>query len=101
MRILQLILQRFGPFTDLTLDLEGGDLGFHVLFGRNEAGKSSALRALRQMLFGIDRSCVDDFLHNKDELRLGAVLEHSDQTKLSFCAARASRTLCGHSTTKP
>ncbi|HEV8061725.1 MAG TPA: AAA family ATPase [Gemmataceae bacterium] len=84
MRILLLILQRFGPFTDLTLDLAGGNLGFHVLYGRNEAGKSSALRALRQMLFGIDRSCVDDFLHNKDELRLGAILEHSDQSKLSF-----------------
>ena len=84
MRILQLILKRFGPFTDLTLDLDGGDLGFHVLYGRNEAGKSSSLRALRQVLFGIDRNCVDDFLHNKDELRLGAVLEHGDKSKLSF-----------------
>ena len=84
MRILQLILQRFGPFTNVTLDLDGGAQGFHVLFGRNEAGKSSALRALRQVLFGIDRICVDDFLHNKDELRLGAVLEHGDKDKLSF-----------------
>ena len=84
MRIQQLILRRFGPFTDLTLDLDGGDLGFHVLYGRNEAGKSSALRALRQVLFGIDRNCVDDFLHNKDELRLGAALEHSDKSSLCF-----------------
>ena len=44
MKILQLILQRFGPFSDVTLDLDGGNQGFHVLFGPNEAGKSSSLR---------------------------------------------------------
>ncbi len=82
MKILQLILQRFGPFSDVTLNLEGGSQGFHVLYGPNEAGKSSSLRALRQALFGIDRNSVDDFLHNKDELRVGAVLEHSDGSKL-------------------
>jgi uncharacterized protein YhaN len=82
-KILQLILHRFGPFSDVTLDLDNGNQGFHVLYGPNEAGKSSSLRALRQALFGIDRNSVDDFLHNKDELRVGAVLEHSDGSKLS------------------
>lgn len=91
MRILQLILKRFGPFTDLTLDLDGGAQGFHVLYGRNEAGKSSALRAVRQVLFGIDRLCVDDFLHNKDDLRLGAVVEHSDKSQLCFLRRKGAK----------
>jgi len=43
MRILQLKLIAFGPFTDVTIDLEKGDGDFHLIYGPNEAGKSSAL----------------------------------------------------------
>jgi uncharacterized protein YhaN len=53
MRIHGLDMRAFGPFTDAVLDFgtpEPCDL--HVIFGSNEAGKSSALRALKAWLFG-------------------------------------------------
>ena len=53
MKILELALHAFGPFTDAVLDLSAGQEGLHLIYGPNEAGKSSALRALRQALFGI------------------------------------------------
>ncbi|MBK8741639.1 MAG: AAA family ATPase, partial [Betaproteobacteria bacterium] len=45
----RLLLHAFGPFTDKTIDSCGapgqpGDL--HLIYGPNEAGKSSALRAI-------------------------------------------------------
>jgi uncharacterized protein YhaN len=52
-RLLELHLLAFGPFTDRRLDLSAGSAGLHVVFGPNEAGKSSALRALRALLYGI------------------------------------------------
>ncbi|MBU4054152.1 MAG: AAA family ATPase, partial [Proteobacteria bacterium] len=47
MRIDELRLIAFGPFTGTTLDLSQGREGFHIIYGPNEAGKSSSLRALR------------------------------------------------------
>ena len=41
MKILELHLKRYGPFTDVSLDLSEGNPGLHVVFGPNEAGKST------------------------------------------------------------
>jgi uncharacterized protein YhaN len=84
MRILQLRLLAFGLFTDTVLDLGGGEEGLHIIYGPNEAGKSSALRGLRQMLYGIPERSQDDYLHPYGKMRLGAALEHSDGTVLEF-----------------
>jgi uncharacterized protein YhaN len=52
-RFLKLGFAAFGPFTGLELDLSGGAPGgFHMIFGPNEAGKSSALRGVHDLLFG-------------------------------------------------
>ncbi len=45
MRVDRLRLIAYGPFTGRELDLSSGAQGLHVIFGPNEAGKSSALRA--------------------------------------------------------
>lgn len=84
MKILRFELPAFGPFTNAVLDLSGGAEGLHVVYGPNEAGKSSALRALRQLLFGIDGQTGDDFIHPYPKLRLRATLRHSNGTELSF-----------------
>ena len=39
-------LLAYGPFTDKILDFSDGGFGLHVVYGPNEAGKSTALRAL-------------------------------------------------------
>ena len=84
MRILQLDLAAFGPFTGTLLDLSQGRFGLHLIYGPNEAGKSSTLRALRQVLYGIDRQTTDDFRVPYRKLRLGATLQNQKGDVLSF-----------------
>ncbi len=78
MRFEQLDLLAFGPFTDERLDLRGGAPGgLHVIYGPNEAGKSTSLRAVTNFLFGIPRRSIDAHLHPLPKLSIGATL--SDQ----------------------
>ena len=55
MRFRRLDLLAFGPFTDRTIDLAQGPPGLQLIYGLNEAGKSSLLRAIHGALFGIPR----------------------------------------------
>ncbi|MHB1185456.1 MAG: AAA family ATPase, partial [Desulfobulbia bacterium] len=71
MRIARLELKAFGPFTDRTLELGPG---LHIVYGPNEAGKSSTLRALKAWLFGFDHQTPDNFLHANDQLLVGGCL---------------------------
>jgi uncharacterized protein YhaN len=50
MRLRQLQIQRYGHFVDATLDLPGN--GLQVIHGHNEAGKSTLLQFIRELLFG-------------------------------------------------
>jgi len=84
MKILQMRLLAFGPFTDTLIDLSEGEEGIHIIYGPNEAGKSSALRALRQMLYGIPDRSQDDFIHPYAKMRIGGVLRHSDGTMIEI-----------------
>ncbi len=78
MRFEHLALTAFGPFTDQDLDLSGGAPGgVHVVFGPNEAGKSTALRAVVALLFGIPTRTQDAHLHPYGKLRVGARLSHA------------------------
>lgn len=85
MRIRRLDLMRFGPFAGQSLVFEQGEFGLHLIYGPNEAGKSSALRALRQLLFGIpgEKSCRDHFRHSHADLRIGGQLEDADGTRMT------------------
>src|SRR6266704_7084120 len=76
MRIVEVRFFPWGPFDDLRLDLEGDVL--HVVYGRNEAGKSSALRGIRAALFGVPLRTADDFRHEMGKLCIGARLRRSD-----------------------
>lgn len=84
MKILELNLIAFGPFQDAAFDLSGGASDFHILFGPNEAGKSSALRALRNMLFGIPLRTADNFRHPHTALRVGARLAGAGGQEIAF-----------------
>ncbi len=96
MRICELHLKAFGPFADRTLDLSDGQAGLHVIFGENEAGKSSTLRALKALLYGFPHSTSDDFRHPSPQLRVGGRLRHSDGTELEIVRKKGrKRTLLG------
>ena len=83
MRINRFELAAFGPFTGMTLDFTAGTTDFHVIYGPNEAGKSSSLRALKAWLFGFPERTRDDFLHPRAQLLVGGELSESDKS-LSF-----------------
>ncbi|MEZ5578220.1 MAG: AAA family ATPase [Candidatus Competibacteraceae bacterium] len=57
---------------------------FHVIYGPNEAGKSTTLRALIGLLFGIEERTADDFVHSKPNLRIGAALATADAGRLAI-----------------
>lgn len=91
MRILELRLTAFGPFTGRILDLSSGNQGLHVIFGPNEAGKSSALRALHALLYGIPGQTEDAFLHPYGDLRIGARLRLSSGDEIEFARRKANK----------
>lgn len=90
MKIRQLDLLAFGPFTGLSLTFDAAHHGLYLICGPNEAGKSSALRALHQLLFGIEDQTSDNFVHAYPNLRIGARLENSAGDNLD-CIRRKGR----------
>jgi uncharacterized protein YhaN len=78
MRIQRLQVPAYGPFTDFQIELAKGESDFHILHGPNEAGKSSLLRAIRGLLFGIPERTPDNFRHENSRLRIAAELERVD-----------------------
>jgi len=82
MKIQELNLAAFGPFTDRVLAFEGA--GLHIVYGPNEAGKSSALRGLKSLLYGVEERTLDNYLHANDKLRIKGVLRTSDGHELMF-----------------
>ncbi|AIE85426.1 YhaN family protein [Fimbriimonas ginsengisoli] len=78
MRIRTLNLEAYGPFEGEILTFETSSRGFHIVYGPNEAGKSSALRAIEALLFGIETKTDDNFRHEYKKLRISAELEGSE-----------------------
>jgi uncharacterized protein YhaN len=74
MKLRELHLTAFGPFTDRKLDF--GNDGQSVVFvhGPNEAGKSSTLRAISDLRFGIPQQSRDNFVHEHRNMQLGGLL---------------------------
>ena len=82
MRILRLDLTRFGLFTDVSLDLSAP--GTHLVLGHNEAGKTTAMAAIEQLLYGIPVRTNHAFLHEMRDLRLGALLADDEGATLDI-----------------
>ncbi len=58
MRIARLDLARYGRFSDHVIDFGPAPAGgpdFHIVYGLNEAGKSTAAAAILDLLFGIEK----------------------------------------------
>ena len=102
MRIDRLDLMAYGPFTDKSLDLSDGESGLHLIYGDNEAGKSTSLRALVAWLFGIRVQTTDSFLHANPQLRIGGKLRLSDGNEIEFVRRKGAKgTLLKYGTDDP
>ena len=77
MRIRRLDLTRYGKFTDHQLDFgpaQAGQPDLHILYGPNEAGKSTIFAAWLDLLFGIPDRSPMGFAHQA-ALQIGATLD--------------------------
>ncbi|NVN84939.1 MAG: AAA family ATPase [Rhodopseudomonas sp.] len=77
MRIERLVFERYGLFTDKALAF-APDAALHIVLGANEAGKTSALAAIGDLLFGFGGRTEYDFRHDTKILRIGGSFRHSD-----------------------
>jgi uncharacterized protein YhaN len=84
LKIKSLHLKAYGPFTDARIDLAVAPGVVNVVSGPNEAGKSTARRATRDLLFGIPNNTSDDFRHGGPGLRLGAEILPDTGTALKI-----------------
>ena len=91
MNIQELNLAAFGPFTDKSLIFNQEESGLHIIYGSNEAGKSSALRGLKALLYGIDGRTSDDFIHDKSKLLINGCLRNADGHELIFSRRKGNK----------
>ncbi|MFV0277365.1 MAG: AAA family ATPase [Parahaliea sp.] len=75
-------LTAFGPITQKELVFD--EVGLHIVYGPNEAGKSSALRGLKALLYGIDERTPDNFIHTNNKLRIQGSLLTFGHPELDF-----------------
>ena len=78
MRLRRLNLTRYGKFTDYSIDFGEHKVGtpdLHIVYGLNEAGKSTALSGYLDLLFGIEERTSYSFIHQGRAMEIGACLE--------------------------
>lgn len=75
MRFSELQLLRYGRFEDCRLAFPDQPTDLHVIFGPNEAGKSTTMSAVGDLLFGFPHISPYDFRFDNKLLRVGAVIE--------------------------
>ena len=84
MRLKRLDLTRFGNFTGQSIDFGENPQGLpdlHIVYGPNEAGKSTALAAFLDLLFGMGTQNPFGFLHPYPTMRVGGVLEFAAEAR--------------------
>ncbi|HEY1944816.1 MAG TPA: AAA family ATPase [Roseiarcus sp.] len=81
MRLKRLDLTRYGKFTDRVVDFgdaEAGAPDLHVVYGPNEAGKSTLFAAWLDLLYAIPLQSPYGFLHPYPTMRIGAAIALRD-----------------------
>lgn len=95
MRFVSLALERYGHFDNCTLPFRRGEPDLHVVYGANEAGKTTSMAAVSDLLFGFPARSPYNFLYDYSLLRVGAVLEDEGRTMSCRRKKATSGTLLG------
>jgi uncharacterized protein YhaN len=82
-RLERLDLAPYGRFADRSLALSP-QASLHVVFGRNESGKTTTLSAIGDLLFGFPKDTAYGFEHDQRLLRIGGALRLADGTRLDL-----------------
>ena len=83
MKLLSLGLERYGHFDGRVVTFDPS-ARVSVVHGANEAGKSTALAAVADVLFDIEERTRFGFRHAMKDLRLSATVENDDGARLAF-----------------
>ncbi len=78
MRLRQLSLDLFGHFSGKSYDFgekQTDFADFHVIYGPNEAGKTTTMEAFLRLIFGFPHRDAYDFLHQRKNLTVSGTLE--------------------------
>lgn len=92
MIIERLDLIAFGQFTNTELDLSAGPNRFHIVYGPNESGKSTSMRAIDALLFGFPQRSDDNFIHAYNSMRVGGRFRDSATGEVIQCVRRRGKT---------
>src|SRR5579872_3992838 len=80
MRFAELSLERYGVYQQLSVPFASP--GLNVVYGPNEAGKSTCLAAISDFLFGIRNDSPHDERFSYNAMRIGATLLLADGRRL-------------------
>jgi chromosome segregation protein len=77
LRLTRLVLERYGHLADVDIVFDPA-VPLHIVLGANEAGKSTALSAIADAMFGFPNRTAFAFLHRHQDLRLGLGVQAAD-----------------------
>lgn len=83
MKFETLVLEKYGAFEGRELVFRPG-ARLHLVLGLNESGKSTALNAIHDLLFGFESRTPFDFRFPAPQLRIGARLRLRDGSQIEF-----------------
>jgi uncharacterized protein YhaN len=83
MRFEELTIERYGAFDARTLSLQDQP-GLVVIYGLNEAGKTTWLSAISDFLYGVPQNSPHGQIFGNDQIRLGARLVLANGKRLSL-----------------
>lgn len=90
MRLTRLGLHRYGHLADVELAFPP-DRGLHIVLGANEAGKSTALAAIGDALFGFPHRTPYAYRFNTGDLRLAFGLSAADGRAAAFVRLKRNK----------
>ena len=80
MRIDRIDLIRFGHFANRGIEFPPEQPDYYVIYGNNEAGKSTLLRGISSLLFGVPARTPDVHSCKASELRIGATISDGEKS---------------------
>lgn len=90
MKLNYLNLLAFGHFTDYEINFDPSK-NFHLIYGLNEAGKSTALRSINHFLFGFPQQTSDSFLHGNTKLRIEGELQNTKGETVQYIRRKGKK----------
>jgi uncharacterized protein YhaN len=90
-RLRSLSLHAFGAVVDRTLDFGPPSPALHLVYGPNEAGKSTTLRALLALLYGVPRETSDGSVYGYGNMRVGATLSNASGRELHVVRRKGTK----------